>query len=64
MSAKKTKYGTVERPPTMKNDTALDEWQEAIDSALTVAKKAQEREAALRSVTTTDTNRFPIMKGQ
>jgi hypothetical protein len=65
VTTKKTKYGPVERPPMSDDDDrVLDQWQEQIDSALNVAKAAMEREQALNTTTTTDPNRFPVMKGQ
>jgi hypothetical protein len=65
VTTKKTKYGPVERPAVSDDDDrVLDQWQEQIDSALNVAKAAMEREQTLNTTTTTDPNRFPVMKGQ
>lgn len=60
MTQKRTRYGLVERPPvTDDDDKTLDQWQGQIDSALDVAKKAEERETALKSTSTVDRERFP-----
>ena len=61
MKVKKLKWGLVEIPATNDHDDRqLDQWHEQIDSALAVAKVAEERENTLNAVAP-DASRFPVL---